>query len=203
MRHLLSFGTKIVFQQFFAIPYCLSIWKQWCMCDPRWPRPLRWRASHEWMVSCRCRHYDRKWHGNWWSQRMIAKAPPIHLFFNGTKIISHVYFIKRISDKGNLLNLISPKLMESAKFSSELLLFMPRGMTMPMGKSFLFGTALVKSYVVQPMPDDESVTMSSLTWRFCRNARLARVINNNSYNVDHTKRIDTIDVTMLRIKMMW
>lgn len=33
----------------------------------------------------------------------------------------------------------------SAKFSSELLLFMPWGMTMPMGKSFLLGTEVLNA----------------------------------------------------------
>lgn len=46
------------------------------------------------------------------------------------------------------------------RFSSELLLFMLFGIAIPMGRSCLFGTASVRSYVVHPMPDDESVTIS-------------------------------------------
>lgn len=80
------------------------------------------------------------------------------------------------SNSDQTLNLISPTLIEeSAKFSSESLLFIPRGITIPIGKSFLFGTALVKSYVVQPMPDDESVA-SSFVRRLFFNAFFARFV---------------------------
>ncbi len=53
-----------------------------------------------------------------------------------------------------------------AKFSSELLLFMLRGMTIPIGRSFLLGTASVRSYVVQLIPDDESDASSLVIFFF-------------------------------------
>lgn len=71
---------------------------------------------------------------------------------------------------------------------------------MPMGRSFLFGTAPVKSYVVHPMPDDESVAMSSLLFSLMRSARFARASKYRSYVVAVTINAKTITVEVLEFE---
>lgn len=93
-------------------------------------------------------------------------------------------------------NSLSSTLIEvSAKFSSELLLFMPCGITMPMGKSFLLVTEFLKTYVVS-MPEEESVVSSSLIIRLFFNARFTR-LKYNSYNVARAMSEKTIVETTL------
>lgn len=83
----------------------------------------------------------------------------------------------------------------SAKFSSELLLFMPCGMTIPMGRSFLLGAELLNAYVVS-MLDDESVASSSFRMLRFSNVRLAR-FRYNSYIVATAMSEKTIVETTL------
>lgn len=89
------------------------------------------------------------------------------------------YFIEMLKYSLNLTSSDSDITDDSiAKFSSELLLFMLRGITIPTGRSFLFGTASVRSYVVQLMPDDESDANSLVIFlfRLCFN----RYVSNSS-----------------------
>lgn len=112
----------------------------------------------------------------------IARSPWIDGIVSLPTPLSQIALKLLITENDNnssdqTLNLISSTLIEpSAKFSSELLLLTPRGISMPTGRPFLLGTADVKSYVVQSRPDDESVAASSLVLLLLFNARLAKLI---------------------------
>lgn len=195
MWHLKSFGTRILFPLLCAIPYCQHTWKQWCMCDlcRSKKKTTNWKIIFTikiWRNLPKITHAIEIARSPWMDGIVSWPTPRSQI------VLKLVTTENDSSSSDQTLSLISSTLMESsAKFSSELLLFMPRGITMPMAKSFLFGTALVKSYVVQPIPDDESVASSLV--RFLLFKAFTRRFRYNSYSVAMNIKMKTMIVTVL------